>query len=94
MENSRRYDEIKERITFERDLLLAKKSTIRAVAKAVGRSKSAVYNDFMKMERYSVSGAELVKEILKINLSERHIRGGESTRKKYLKLREENLKKV
>lgn len=61
-------------------------STVRKAAKVFGVSKSTVYKDVT--ERLEKSNSELAKEVRKvldINKSERHIRGGEVTRQKYLK---------
>ena len=58
--------------------------TVRTCAKALGTSKSTVHKDVT--ERLFVIDpvlAEKVKAVLEINLSERHIRGGASTKKKY-----------
>ena len=40
-----------------------------------------------KLKYYNAALYKSVKEILEINKSERHLRGGEATRKKYLKKR-------
>ena len=58
--------------------------TVRTCAVALGTSKSTVHKDVT--ERLQGIDFELylrVKEVLEKNLSERHLRGGESTRKKY-----------
>ncbi|MDD4002604.1 MAG: sporulation transcriptional regulator SpoIIID [Clostridia bacterium] len=63
-------------------------STVRETAKLFKISKSTVHKDCT--ERLSVVDRHLykqVKKILNINLAERHLRGGEATRKKYLKKR-------
>lgn len=74
----------------ERCELLAKylvknHSTVRAVAKNFGISKSTVHKDVTeKLAKINRTLFEEVKEILDVNKSERHIRGGEATRRKYL----------
>lgn len=61
-------------------------ATVRACAVRFGISKSTVHKDLTKKLKYENNGMYLqVKEILEKNKSERHIRGGEATRKKYLK---------
>ena len=58
--------------------------TVRTCASVMGTSKSTVHKDVT--ERLSMLDPALaarVKAVLEVNLSERHIRGGESTRKKY-----------
>lgn len=59
-------------------------ATVRAAAKVFGVSKSTVHKDVT--ERLSHDDPVLyreVKAILEKNKSERHIRGGMATRKKY-----------
>lgn len=61
-------------------------STIRKTAKFFQISKSTVHNDLSKKLKYEDYNLYLeVKKILFKNFSEKHIRGGESTRKKYKK---------
>ena len=61
-------------------------ATVRACAARFGISKSTVHKDLSYKLRLSNARLyEEVKKILEINKSERHIRGGEATRKKYLK---------
>lgn len=60
-------------------------ATVRSAAKYFGISKSTVHKDLTQKLKYI--NADLfyeVKKILDKNKSERHIRGGEATRKKYL----------
>ncbi|MBO4432430.1 MAG: sporulation transcriptional regulator SpoIIID [Clostridia bacterium] len=59
-------------------------ATVRAAAKVFGVSKSTVHKDVT--ERLSRDDPVLfkhVKTVLEKNKSERHIRGGMATRKKY-----------
>ena len=61
-------------------------ATVRRTAQHFGISKSTVHKDLSyKLKYINPSLYSKVKEILNINKSERHIRGGEATRKKYLK---------
>lgn len=61
-------------------------ATVRACASFFGISKSTVHKDLTVKLRYiNPSLHKEVKKILDLNKSERHIRGGEATRKKYLK---------
>ena len=75
----------------ERSLMLAKyvletKSTVRAAAKHFGISKSTVHKDLTSKLLKINRGMYLeVAKILEFNKSERHLRGGEATRQKYLK---------
>ena len=61
-------------------------ATVRACAARFGISKSTVHKDLsFKLRLLNSRLYEEVKKILEINKSERHIRGGEATKKKYLK---------
>ena len=60
------------------------KDTVRGAAAHFGMSKSTVHKDLAyKLKYYNSSLYKSVKEILDLNKSERHLRGGEATRKKY-----------
>lgn len=58
------------------------RSTVQATAKHFGISKCTVYNYLTKIMPNKTSA-----EILRINKSQRHIRGGEATKNKYLSMR-------
>jgi putative DeoR family transcriptional regulator (stage III sporulation protein D) len=76
---------IEERCVILARYLIDNKSTVRAVAKEFGVSKSTVHKDVTQvLKDVDVSLYRRVKEILEINKSERHIRGGEATRIKYI----------
>jgi len=58
--------------------------TVRQTAHVFGISKSTVHKDVSeRLPRINEAMAEEVKEILEKNKAERHLRGGEATRKKY-----------
>ena len=66
--------------------LIERRTTIRDAAKHFSVSKSTVHKDLS--ERLSQIDQNLyiqVKQILERNKAERHIRGGDATRRKYLK---------
>ncbi|MBQ8322013.1 MAG: sporulation transcriptional regulator SpoIIID [Clostridia bacterium] len=64
-------------------------ATVRCAAVRFGISKSTVHKDLTyKLNKINPALAEQVREVLAKNKSERHLRGGEATRKKYLKQRE------
>ena len=64
--------------------------TVRACAEALGTSKSTVHKDVTERLMFiDPALAERVKTVLEINLSERHLRGGESTKQKYARRRVE-----
>jgi putative DeoR family transcriptional regulator (stage III sporulation protein D) len=59
-------------------------ATVRATAKVFKISKSTVHKDVTKKLKYENAALyKSVKKILEKNKSERHIRGGLATRKKY-----------
>lgn len=79
-------DEIKERVLEMAYIFLDGKKTVREVAKVIGFSKSTVHNDLTtKLNDIDTELYKKVKEQLEYNKKIRHIRGGESTRRKYLK---------
>ena len=64
-------------------------TTVRDAAKEFGISKSTVHKDVTAMlKNKNFTLYESVREILDKNKEERHIRGGEATRKKYLACKE------
>ena len=61
-------------------------ATVRATAARYGISKSTVHKDITTKLRFQNPALyRAVREVLRINKSERHLRGGEATRQKYLK---------
>ena len=78
---------ITNRVLNEASYMLKTKKTIREIAKKYSISKSTVHIDLNK--RLKNINYDLYKEIKKIlvyHIEVRHIRGGESTRKKYKNL--------
>lgn len=64
--------------------ILEYKATVRDAARVFGVSKSTVHKDVTeRLPRINPQLAEQVKQILDQNKAERHIRGGEATRRKY-----------
>lgn len=65
--------------------IIEERATVRAAAKKFGISKSTVHKDItVTLGRKDRLLANEVKKILDVNKMERHLRGGEATRKKYL----------
>ena len=84
---------IKERVIGIANYIIEKNATVRQTAKAFGVSKSTVHKDVT--ERLSMINpilAKNIREVLDVNKSERHIRGGLATREKY-KLFKEKMQK-
>ena len=75
----------KERVEILADYVVETGATVRACAAHFGISKSTVHKDLTEKLKYiNKSMYYEVKKILEINKSERHIRGGEATKRKYL----------
>lgn len=76
----------KERSEILGEYVIETGATVRVAAHYYGISKSTVHKDLTyKLKMINPVLYEQVKAILAINKSERHIRGGEATRIKYLK---------
>lgn len=61
-------------------------ATVRETARVFGVSKSTVHKDVTdRLPKIKPQLAKMVKQILEINKAERHLRGGEATRRKYQK---------
>lgn len=77
---------------YERPVILGEyiithKATVRQTASKFGISKSTVHKDVSeRLKKVRPSLYNEVKVVLDINKQERHIRGGEATRQKYLQL--------
>ncbi len=64
--------------------MLENNATVRKAASQFGISKSTVHKDVTgTLKKYNYRLYLRVKELLDVNKSERHVRGGEATRKKY-----------
>lgn len=77
-------EDLRERVLLEARYILKYNATVRATAKVFGVGKSTVHKDMT--ERLCAIDKQLfdeVKAVFFINLSERHIRGGEATRRKF-----------
>lgn len=66
--------------------IIENKSTVRDTAKKFGISKSTVHKDVTeKLSKINFTLFCEVAKILEINKNERHLRGGEATKRKYQK---------
>ena len=75
---------IRKRVLDIGNYIMESSATVRQTAEVFGVSKSTVHKDVT--ERLPLINEKLaveVKQILESNKAERHIRGGEATRKKY-----------
>ena len=77
-------DYIWQRVIDIANHVLSTGGTVRAVAEAFGVSKSTVHKDLTeRLYQINPGLAKQVKAVLETNKAERHIRGGEATRRKY-----------
>ena len=79
-------EDVTDRVLEEAEFIANTGATVRATAKIFLSSKSTVHKDVT--ERLIKIDKELYKRVRKVlekNLSERHIRGGEATKRKYKK---------
>lgn len=75
---------IEERILSIAEYTINHQSTVRETAKKFGISKSTVHKDLRdRLPQLNTSLSESVNKILDFNKSERHIRGGLATKRKY-----------
>ena len=61
------------------------KATVRDAARVFGVSKSTIHKDVTeRLPKVNPELASRVKRVLEYNKAERHLRGGEATRRKYI----------
>ena len=69
------------------DYICAQKATVRDASHVFGVSKSTVHKDVTaRLAQIDYVKYLEVKDVLEFNLKERHIRGGDATREKYIKM--------
>lgn len=77
-------DYIEERALEIGKYILSEGATVRQAATIFGVSKSTVHKDVTeRLPRINPLVASMVKQVLELNKSERHIRGGKATKLKY-----------
>ena len=77
-------DYIEERAVQIANYIIDENATVRQTAKKFGISKSTVHKDVTeRLLQINPSLAQEARKVLDMNKSERHIRGGMATRKKY-----------
>ena len=79
-------NKIKERVLAEANYMINTEKTIRNIAKMFNVSKSTVHKDLKdRLKIINLNQYKEVQKIIKKHTDTRHIKGGESTKKKYLK---------
>ncbi len=82
-------DYIRERVKEVGHYIYETNATVRQAAKIYGVSKSTIHKDVTdRLLKIDPELACKVKKVLEYNKAERHIRGGQATKRKY-----ENMKK-
>lgn len=75
------------RVISEAEYMIDTGKTLREIAKVFGVSKSTVHKDLKDRLKFIDNTLYLeIQKILKYHTDIRHIKGGESTKKKYLNL--------
>jgi len=75
---------IEERACELANYIIENNTTVRAAAKRFGISKSTVHKDVTeRLEYIDHTLWHKVRKVLELNKAERHIRGGNATRRKY-----------
>ena len=78
-------DTIEERACTLAVYIIETGATVRSAAKHFGISKSTVHKDLsQRLPQYNKTLYQQVRRVLNLNKAERHIRGGQATRQKYL----------
>ena len=81
-------DYIATRVMAIADYMIETRCTVRSAAAKFGISKSTVHKDISeRLKHLSPTKAQLAKELLKTNKEERHIRGGNATKIKYMNIK-------
>ncbi len=84
-------DYILHRVMEITNYILETSFTVRQTAHVFGVSKSTVHKDVTeRLPQINDSLAHEVRKVLEKNKAERHLRGGEATRRKYLSTQDES----
>lgn len=82
-----------ERAVAAAEYIIENKTTVRQTAKRFGVSKSTVHKDVSeRLAHISPALLAEAKSVLEQNKRERHLRGGEATKQKYERIREEQTR--
>ena len=77
-------DTIEERACALAVYIIENGATVRSAAKHFGISKSTVHKDLsQRLPQYNKALYQQVRQVLNLNKAQRHIRGGQATRRKY-----------
>jgi putative DeoR family transcriptional regulator (stage III sporulation protein D) len=88
-------DYIQRRVLEISNYIIESSSTVRQTATVFGVSKSTVHKDITeRLPLINEMVASRVRDILENNKAERHLRGGEATRRKYLEQKNKQTEKL
>ena len=78
---------INKRVISEANYMIETKKNIREIAHHFKISKSTVHKDLKeRLKKIDLNAYSEVQKIIKKHIEIRHIKGGEATKKKYLKM--------
>lgn len=81
--------EVRTRCLRVAEYMIETGATVRKAAEKFGVSKSTVHKDMTeRLWHVHPEMHRLVREILQVNKAQRHLRGGEATRRKYCERKE------
>ena len=81
---------IEHRVLMAAETIAFTGATVRAAARVLGVSKSTVHKDVtVRLKEISPALHKEVMRVLMLNKAQRHIRGGEATRLRYARMKEE-----
>ena len=88
------FNDDKERCVILGEYIIETNGTVRDTAAHFGVSKSTVHKDVTEKLKSKNNGLySEVKKVLNKNKAERHLRGGQATKKKYIAIKEKMLVK-
>ena len=87
------FNEEKERCVILGEFIIETNGTVREAAAHFGVSKSTVHKDVTEKLKETNKGLySEVKKVLLKNKAERHLRGGQATKRKYIAIKEKSMK--
>lgn len=80
--------EVQERVVAAAQHIIKTGTTVRGCAECFGVSKTTIHKDMReRLPEVNPALAKAVDVVLRKNMEERHIRGGQATKEKYLRKR-------
>lgn len=83
-------EDVQRRVLRAAEFVLETGATVRACAARMGVSKTTIHKDMRdRLPKLNREMSREVDAVLRRNLRERHLRGGEATRRKYREMRDD-----